>query len=76
MVGLVVLGAIFLWTHSPQLLLIGLLALPRLFGRENPDEQRPQLDPQLQRTWAARYFGLAAFLGTAMYVSGSALGHG
>jgi Zn-dependent protease len=75
MVGLVLLGAIFLWTHSPQLLLIGALALPRLFGRESPDE-RPQLEPHQQRTWAARYFGLAAFLGTAMYVSGSALGHG
>ncbi len=75
-VGLVLLGAIFLWTHSPQLLLIGVLALPRLFGRENPDQQRPELEPSLQRTWATRYFGLAAFLGTAMYFSGSLLGRG
>lgn len=72
-VGLGVLGAIFLWTHSPQLLLIGVLALPRLFGRASIDE-RPALEPSLQRTWAARYFGLAAFLGIALYVSGSLLG--
>jgi Zn-dependent protease len=72
-VGLILLAAIFLWTHSPQLLLIAALALPRLFGRASVD-QRPALDPALQRTWAARYFGLAAFLGTALYVSGSLLG--
>ena len=73
MVGLVVLGAIFLWTHSPQLLLIGALALPRLFGRGGRDEDREALEPPLQRLWAARYFGLAAFLGTALYLSGSLL---
>jgi Zn-dependent protease len=72
-VGVVLLGAIFLWTHSPQLLLIAALALPRLFGRASLDE-RPLLETSLQRTWAARYFGLAAFLGVALYVSGSLLG--
>jgi Zn-dependent protease len=72
-IGIILLGAIFIWTHSPQLLLIALLALPRLFGRGARDE-RPALDPPLQRTWAARYFGLACFLGTALYVSGSLLG--
>jgi Zn-dependent protease len=72
-VGIVVLGAVFLWTHSPQLLLIAALALPRLLGRASPD-RRPALELSMQRTWAARYFGLAAFLGTALYVSGSLLG--
>jgi Zn-dependent protease len=74
-VGAILLGGLFLWTHSPQLLLIPLLALPRLFGRGAVvDQERPALEPALQRTWAARYFGLAAFLGTALYVSGSLLG--
>jgi Zn-dependent protease len=73
-VGLVVLAGIFLWTHSPQLLLIAVLALPRLFGKDGVDAEREALDPTLQRVWACRYFGLAAFLGTALYLSGSLLG--
>jgi Zn-dependent protease len=75
-VGLLVLGGIFLWTHSPQLLLIGALALPRLFGKTAAlaEQERETLEPALQRLWAARYFGLAAFLGTGMYLSGSLLG--
>lgn len=75
-VGVMVLGAIFLWTHSPQLLLIAALALPRLFGRSGGEEQREPLAPALQRAWAVRYFGLAAFLGAALYLSGSLLGRG
>jgi Zn-dependent protease len=73
-IGVVLLGAIFLWTHSPQLLLIAALALPRLFGRAAAEEQRELLSPELQRAWAVRYFGLAAFLGAALYFSGSLLG--
>jgi Zn-dependent protease len=73
-IGLVVLGGIFLWTHSPQLLLIAALALPRLFGRGAVEEQREPLEPARQRAWAVRYFGLAAFLGAALYFSGSLLG--
>jgi Zn-dependent protease len=73
-IGIVVLGGIFLWTHSPQLLLIALLALPRLFARANPEAEREALEPALQRSWAVRYFGLAAFLGAALYFSGSLLG--
>lgn len=73
-IGVVVLGAIFLWTHSPQLLLIAALALPRLFSRARLEEEREALAPEQQRAWAVRYFGLAAFLGAAMYFSGSLLG--
>jgi len=75
-IGVILLGAIFLWTHSPQLLLIALLALPRLFSRANKDAEaeRDALQPAQQRAWAIRYFGLAAFLGSALYFSGSLLG--
>jgi hypothetical protein len=75
-VGLIVLGGIFIWTHSPQLLLIGALALPQLFGKTaaRKEQERELLEPGLQRLWAARYFGLAAFLGTGMYLNGSLLG--
>lgn len=75
-VGVVVLGLVFLWTHAPQLLLIAALALPHLFGRARREEQREPLAPALQRAWAVRYFGLAAFLGAALYFSGSLLGRG
>jgi Zn-dependent protease len=72
--GLVLLVGLFLVTHSPQLLLIAALALPRLFGKQRSGEQeREVLSPGLQRTWAVRYFGLTAFLGIALYLSGSVL---
>ena len=73
-VGLVVLGGMFLWTHSPQLLLITLLALPRLFRGKREEAGRDALEPAQQRAWAWRYFGLATFLGAALYFSGSWLG--
>jgi Zn-dependent protease len=72
--GLVVLGAIFLWTHSVQLLLIAALALPRLFSSASGEAEREALEPSLQRAWAQRYFGLAGFLGAALYFSGTLLG--
>jgi Zn-dependent protease len=72
--GAALLVLMFFVTHSPQLLLISLLALPRLFGRRPSTDARPELDPIEQRTWAARYFGLATFLGVGMYLSGSLIG--
>jgi len=74
LVGVAVLGAMFLLTRSPQLLLIALLALPRLFGRRNAEPDRDELEPPRQRAWAWRYFGLASFLGAALYFSGLLLG--
>jgi Zn-dependent protease len=71
-IGAGLLVVMFLATRSPQLLLIAVLALPRLLGRGTGDA-RVVLDPEAQRTWAARYFGLAAFLGVGMYLSGSLL---
>jgi Zn-dependent protease len=68
--GAVLLGVMFLVTQAPQLLLIGLLALPHVFQRGAVDD-RDALPAALQRAWALRYFGLAAFLGGAMYVTGS-----
>jgi Zn-dependent protease len=65
-VGVIVLGGLFLTTGAPMLLLIGLLALPRLFNRQSDDE-RPELDPGAQRAWAFRYFGLASFLAAGSY---------
>lgn len=72
-VGVVLLGSMFFATHSPQLLLIAALSLPRLLGGGGAD-QRDLLDIGAQRSWAFRYFGLAAFLGLAMFFSGSLMG--
>jgi Zn-dependent protease len=71
--GALVLAVFFLATRAPQLLLIAVLALPRLFGRQDADT-RALLEPVAQRAWAFRYFGLAAFLGAASYFSSSLLG--
>lgn len=69
--GAVLLALLFLTTQAPQLLLIALLALPRFFGSNT--DARPALEPRAQRTWAVRYFGLAAFLAIAMLASASAM---
>jgi len=72
-VGAALLAILFFLTHAPALLLIALLALPRLFSRASADE-RELLPPAEQRAWALRYFGLAAFLGAGSYFSSSLLG--
>jgi Zn-dependent protease len=73
-VGAALLVIMFFTTHSPQLLLIALIALPRLFGRGTDD--REKLEPAQQIAWAIRYFGLAAFLAVGMYYSGQLIGRG
>jgi Zn-dependent protease len=65
-VGAILLAGLFLTTGAPMLLLIGLMALPRLFNRQSEDE-RPELEPSAQRAWAFRYFGLASFLAVGSY---------
>jgi Zn-dependent protease len=66
MFGAVLIAGLFLTTGAPILLLIGLMALPRLFNRQSDDE-RPLLEPSVQRTWAFRYFGLASVLAAGTY---------
>jgi Zn-dependent protease len=73
-VGAVLLVIMFMTTHSPQLLLIALIALPRLFGRGA--DEREKLEPAQQIAWAIRYFGLAAFLAIGMYYTGQLIGRG
>jgi Zn-dependent protease len=63
--GALLLGLFFV-TGSPQLLLIGLLALPRLLQKDTSDEH-VALAPELQRLWAVRYFGLVGFLAASAY---------
>jgi Zn-dependent protease len=69
--GAVLMGGMFFLTHAPQLALIALLALPRLFGRNT--DTRELLPRSRQMAWAARYFGLAVFLGAGLFVTSAFL---
>jgi len=68
MFGAALIVVLFLTTGAPVLLLIGMMALPRLFNRHSEDE-RPLLEPSEQRAWAYRYFGLAALLAVGSYLA-------
>jgi len=68
-IGAVVLVAMFAWTHSPQLLLIGLLSLPSLFGKSGPAPGDEEVTPSERLNMAFHYFGLCGFLAAGMYFS-------
>ncbi len=66
-VGGLVLGGMFLVSHAPQLLLIGFVALSRIFrGTDAAPDQQPVTEEE-RRAWTYRYFGLCFFLGAAMF---------
>jgi len=68
-IGAVVLVLMFTFTHSPQLLLIGLMSLPTLFGRSAPPLGDEQVTPSERLNMAIHYFGLCGFLAAGMYFS-------
>ena len=69
LVGAVILIAVFVVTHAPQLLLIGLMALPSLFGKRGPPPGDEQVTASERLNMAFHYFGLCAFLAAGMYFS-------
>ena len=69
--GALVMGGMFFLTHAPQLALIAVMALPRLFGRNT--DTREVLPRSRQIGWAARYFGLAVFLAAGLYFTAALL---
>jgi len=70
-IGLLLMGGLLIFTGTPQLLLIVVMALPRVFGRDA--DQREALSEGQRRLWVTRYFGLCGFLALAMYFSGQIL---
>ena len=68
-IGGVVLLAMFAWTHSPQLLMIGLLSLPSLLGKGGPAPGDDQVTASERLNMAFHYFGLCGFLAAGMYFS-------
>jgi Zn-dependent protease len=70
-IGLAVLGALFLVTQAPQILLIGMFALMHGMRGGNRD---PDVAPEVRRDVAASYFGLCGFLALGVYLTHRALG--
>jgi Zn-dependent protease len=68
-VGALVLVTMFALTHSLQLLLIGLLSLPSVFGKQGPPPGDDQVTPSERVNMAFHYFGLCGFLAAGMYLS-------
>jgi len=66
LLGALLLGALFLWASSPQLLVIAVLALMHGLRRASSASEQEPATPEERRTWALRYFGLCGFLALAM----------
>ncbi|MBP9113658.1 MAG: hypothetical protein KBF88_12675 [Polyangiaceae bacterium] len=64
--GVIGVALLFYVTHSPVLIMIGMMALPRLFNRTSPDEIEP-VSEEVRAKWQARYFGLVTFLALGFF---------
>ena len=71
LIGGLLLGAMFLVTMAPQLLIIGVFAVMHNLRRRQTDtaSSLPPAPPEEQSTWSLRYFGLCFFLGASIYFS-------
>jgi len=66
--GGLLLGAMFLVTLAPQLLLIGIVAVMHNFRRgDSRDQEMSDATATERSTWSLLYFGLCFFLGAAIY---------
>lgn len=75
-VGALILVLVFCATGAPQLLLIGLMSLPTLFGKRPPPLGDDQVTASERLNMAFHYFGLCAFLAAGMYFSSQLLDPG
>jgi Zn-dependent protease len=70
LIGGVLLGAMFLVTMAPQLLLIGAMAVMHNLRRGASDDgTAAQLSDGERSAWSVRYFGLCFFLGVCVYLA-------
>lgn len=69
--GLLLMAAMLIATGTPVLVLVILMALPKIFRKD--DEQRAPLEAPVRQTWAVRYFGLCGFLALFIYFAGRLL---
>jgi hypothetical protein len=63
--------AMLIATGTPMLILVILMALARLFRKD--DEPRAPLEAKARQTWAIRYFGLCGFLAVFIFFAGRLL---
>jgi Zn-dependent protease len=72
-VGGVLLGAMFLVTMAPQLLLIGIVAVMHNFRRGETQDRISETTDSERSGWSLRYFALCFFLGAGVYLSSRVL---
>ncbi|HEX4341354.1 MAG TPA: site-2 protease family protein [Polyangiaceae bacterium] len=70
LIGIVVLGSVFLLTRAPQILLIGVFAL---MNGMRPAAKPVETTPEVRRDVAASYFGLCGFLALGIFLTSRAL---
>lgn len=63
LLGLPLLGAVFLWNHSPLLILVALIAVPRVWAALRAKTPPVSVPAGVRYRVAAEYLGLVAFLG-------------
>jgi Zn-dependent protease len=74
-VGVVVLGGMFLLTSAPQILFIGVLGLGQIMrGAPSAAPGEAEVTPAQRQVMAAHYFGLCAFLAAGTLLAGRLLG--
>ncbi|MEQ1794366.1 MAG: site-2 protease family protein [Nitrospira sp.] len=78
-VGAPLIVALFLWNHSPMLLLLAVMAVPHLLStfRQGPSlipERYYEVSPFVRWSYAGYYLLLAAFLGVMTYETHRAAG--
>lgn len=71
-IGAVVMGILCLTSGSPSLVLITVMAGMHAFKRDNSDLELVTAEDR--KIWAWRYFGLCAFLGVALLLTGQLIG--
>jgi Zn-dependent protease len=66
--GVPILGALFIWNHSPMLIMIAVLAIPHLLrGGADMPPRYYEVPTATRVHYAAYYLGLAVFLGIMSY---------
>lgn len=77
-VGIPLLAALFLWIPSPMLVLIAVLALPRLWGalkdRSLVDSPYYRVAPGVRLEYSVQYLGLASLLAIMSFEAHRAIG--
>lgn len=77
LLGLPILVGVFIWHPNPLLIVIGVLAIPKVWAliRGEAPPPDPSIAPQTRYRYALEYLGLVAFLGYISTEVHTSLGH-